>query len=230
VGGSDESAFFGTFISPALLRNGLNAIAVELHQSSQTSSDLGFDLRLTGSVPRDRLSIRASVNVLLEGPFDAQTGQMEKSLNTAGYLAARYPGAHIPAEAIDSIGVEIRNAASAGAATMRRFAAAWLLADGSIRGFADTAKSYVEFDAAAGPYYIVVGHANHLAVMTGAAQSLGASTPPPYNFTFSQSQAFGTNPMKQVNPGVYAMYAGDGNGSGIVTAADANSMFGLLNG
>src|SRR6185503_4805762 len=31
---------------PAFLRNGLNVVAVELHQSGGTSSDLGFDLAL----------------------------------------------------------------------------------------------------------------------------------------------------------------------------------------
>jgi hypothetical protein len=47
VGGSDESTYYPTNISPALLVNGNNVLAVELHQTSNTS-DAGFDLGLTG--------------------------------------------------------------------------------------------------------------------------------------------------------------------------------------
>ncbi|MDQ3685769.1 MAG: fibronectin type III domain-containing protein [Acidobacteriota bacterium] len=49
VGGADESTFFQTSISPGLLVNGTNVLAVELHQSGGTSSDISFDLQLIGS-------------------------------------------------------------------------------------------------------------------------------------------------------------------------------------
>jgi hypothetical protein len=45
----DESTFFETSVSPALLVNGQNTVAVELHQANVASSDLGFDLQLLGS-------------------------------------------------------------------------------------------------------------------------------------------------------------------------------------
>jgi len=47
VGGTDESTFFTTNVNPALLINGTNLLAVEIHQQSATSSDVSFDLRLT---------------------------------------------------------------------------------------------------------------------------------------------------------------------------------------
>jgi hypothetical protein len=46
VGGSPEGEWFSGTIDPALLVNGTNVIAVEVHQSGGTSSDLGFDLSL----------------------------------------------------------------------------------------------------------------------------------------------------------------------------------------
>ncbi|MBA3515423.1 MAG: fibronectin type III domain-containing protein [Pyrinomonadaceae bacterium] len=49
VGGTDESAWFQTTISPGLLVNGTNVLAVELHQSSGASSDISFDLQLTAT-------------------------------------------------------------------------------------------------------------------------------------------------------------------------------------
>ncbi|MDO6760494.1 DUF839 domain-containing protein [Tamlana sp. 2_MG-2023] len=50
VGGGDEDAFFPFTVSN-LLQNGDNVIAVELHQRTGTSSDLGFDMS-TGFVPQ----------------------------------------------------------------------------------------------------------------------------------------------------------------------------------
>jgi len=47
VGGSDEANYYPTNLSTALLVNGVNVLAVELHQTSSTT-DAGFDLGLTG--------------------------------------------------------------------------------------------------------------------------------------------------------------------------------------
>jgi hypothetical protein len=50
VGGSDEDAFFDRVLDPSDLVAGENIITVEVHQSSPSSSDLGFDLALTGTL------------------------------------------------------------------------------------------------------------------------------------------------------------------------------------
>ena len=50
VGGSDETTFFDFNVNPELLINGENTIAVELHQANATSSDLSFNLELTGQI------------------------------------------------------------------------------------------------------------------------------------------------------------------------------------
>ena len=49
IGGADESAFQQTTISPSLLASGTNVLAVEMHQSGGTSTDISFALELTGS-------------------------------------------------------------------------------------------------------------------------------------------------------------------------------------
>jgi len=49
IGGADETTFVQTTLSPSLLVNGTNVLAVELHQSGGTSSDISFDLQLIGS-------------------------------------------------------------------------------------------------------------------------------------------------------------------------------------
>jgi hypothetical protein len=67
VGGADESRFFTTNVNPALLVNGTNLLAVEIHQQSATSSDVSFDLRLTA------LSYEApAITVAGEAPLQLQ--------------------------------------------------------------------------------------------------------------------------------------------------------------
>ncbi len=46
VGGADESRFFEFPLDPALLHEGANVLAVEIHQAASTSEDVSFDLEL----------------------------------------------------------------------------------------------------------------------------------------------------------------------------------------
>ncbi len=73
MGGAEETTFFETELTPSDLQVGSNLIAVEIHQNSRTSSDIGFDLRLearlaAGVKPPD-LSARLEVGkVVLAWP------------------------------------------------------------------------------------------------------------------------------------------------------------------
>jgi hypothetical protein len=48
VSGAEEDEYFSYAVPPAALREGSNVIAVEVHQISLTSTDISFDLSLTG--------------------------------------------------------------------------------------------------------------------------------------------------------------------------------------
>jgi hypothetical protein len=48
VGGTDETTFYTQTFDPALLVSGLNVLAAEIHQANGTSSDIIFDLELSG--------------------------------------------------------------------------------------------------------------------------------------------------------------------------------------
>jgi len=50
VSGSDESVFHTFSVASEFLINGKNTIAVEIHQSDPTSSDISFDMQLTATV------------------------------------------------------------------------------------------------------------------------------------------------------------------------------------
>ncbi len=49
IGGAEESTFYQIGVNPALLQAGTNLLAVEVHQAAVTSSDISFDLQLTGA-------------------------------------------------------------------------------------------------------------------------------------------------------------------------------------
>jgi len=51
VSDSDETTYFAYPIDPSALVNGVNVIAVEVHQNVANSADLGFDLQLLAQVP-----------------------------------------------------------------------------------------------------------------------------------------------------------------------------------
>jgi endonuclease I len=166
------------------------------------------------------------VQVLLEGPYQQATGSMSTTLRTSGALVARYPGVAIPSDAVDSINIELRDSLSAASSRIRSYKAAWLLSTGFMVDFTDTTRP-IRFDLPAGDYYVVVRHANHIPIMSSTKYNRG-SLPSSYSFVTQSSNAYGFEPMKQVAPNSFAMYAGDANQSGIVNAADANSVFGAL--
>jgi len=62
---------------------------------------------------------------------------------------------------------------------------------------------------AAGSYYLVIKYKNAIETWSATQQLVGL-TPLTYDFTTAASKAYGNN-MKQVSPGVYAIYSGDIN-------------------
>lgn len=174
------------------------------------------------TVKYEQATISASPTVYLEGPYNQSAGSMNTTLRSSGALASHFPGLFIPSKAVDSITVEIRDSVSAASSTVRKFAPAWLLSDGSIRMFVDTTKAFVEFDAPAANYYIVIWHRNHLAVMSSSRVSIPASpSVGSYNFSTALSQAY-LNGQKQIDtsPVRYGMVAGNVDGNTGVGASD----------
>jgi len=57
AGADETTTFYATNVSPALLVNGTNVLAVEIHQSNATSTDLSFDLELTADPAPPHLSV-----------------------------------------------------------------------------------------------------------------------------------------------------------------------------
>jgi len=60
IGGADESTLYSASVDPALLLEGSNLLAAEIHQANGTSSDISFDLELTAS---------SSAAAVVRGPY-----------------------------------------------------------------------------------------------------------------------------------------------------------------
>ncbi len=88
VGGDDETTFFTFDVDPNLLVEGDNVIAVEIHQRAANSSDINFDLQLSGTrgdaTSSDGLPLNPGVNRILVETFDDIEGTGEL-LDTAHY-------------------------------------------------------------------------------------------------------------------------------------------------
>ncbi|MBK9332747.1 MAG: choice-of-anchor D domain-containing protein [Ignavibacteria bacterium] len=94
----------------------------------------------------------------------------------------------------------------------------------SASGVIDSVSHNSDFtfiNAAPGSYYLKLVHRN--CIQTWSALPVSVSSVSSYDFTSSQSQAFGNN-MKQVNttPVRFAIYSGDVNQDGVIDLADGS--------
>ena len=183
----------------------------------------------------------ANLKVFLEGPY-AGGGAMSTSLNTNnliplnsntafstttyGYTAS-VVGSIPNATIVDWVLVELRTGTAAGTKVATR--AGFLKSDGTIVDIDGT--SLLNFaGVAAGNYYVVIRHRNHLPIMSATALALSISSTL-YDFTTAQTQAYtlGTDPMVALTGGGFGLIAADANNSAIVTAADVTPIIVNLN-
>ena len=167
--------------------------------------------------------LTVGAKVYLQGAFTADGDSMLNLLNTGGVLADHFAGHPIPALAVDSITIQLRDSLTAETSQKQYSAPAWLMTNGTIRSFTDTSKHYVEFaDSLSGNYYLIVRHRNHLAVMSANPAEVERDTVSGgYNFSTGQDRTYGSEPaMIQLSTGIYGLYAGDADASGDITILD----------
>ena len=166
--------------------------------------------------------VNVDLKAFLQGPY--ATGAMTTSLATSGivpltqpYSAApwSYSGTEtvtsIPSGVVDWVLVELRTGTAAATKVATR--AAFVKSTGAIVDLDGT--SAVGFPGlAAGSYYVVIRHRNHLAVMSAGAVALSTASPL-YDFTTGLGKYYGGD-AKEVATGVFGLWAGDVNGNGTV--------------
>jgi len=197
------------------------------HKGTLVGSSQAVSLIISGPP----IPIVANVKAFLQGSYDSLSAAMTTTLRSSGYLPTHHPYgvppwnylgtdsvASIPAGVVDWVLVELRTGPDSASAVSSR--AAFIKSDGTV---VDTSSAGpVKFSTvAAGNYYIVLRHRNHLAIMSAATAALSASSTV-YDFSTSQGKAYGTDAMKQVSTGIYGMYGGEANGDGQITSSDFN--------
>lgn len=177
------------------------------------------------------------LKVFLEGAY--QNGTMTTNLNSGNLIPKKQPYnippwnyagtesvSTVPPSVVDWVLVELRTGINKSSTIARR--AGFLKSDGSIVDL--DGNSPLKFDfIPKGRYYIVIRHRNHLAVMSAKPVMISDSTSL-YDFTTSQSKAYGINPMVNLGNNVYGMYAGDGDDNGGVSSTDRNNVWRVENG
>jgi hypothetical protein len=157
-------------------------------------------------------TVQVAARIFLQGPYDAVNDNMKISLNTAGYVpvTAPYTGYQrtvptIPANAVDWVLVQLRASASGPAVSSK---SAFLNRDGRLVAD-DGTTAYVTLEAAAGDYFIVIKHRNHLTAMSSVVHTLASGSSTEYNFTSAETQFYGSGGAKQVETGVWGMVGGN---------------------
>lgn len=193
--------------------------------------------------------ITLDLKVYLEGAYNTASNQMDNILAELNYLPLDQPYnptlpyynennpvwfytgtesvGSIPPYVVDWVIIQVRDAdapENAGSSSIIGQQAAFLLNNGSVvdlDGF-----SFPEvFSVISRNLYVVVFHRNHLGVISAnPITDVGGIYS--YNFTSGSGQAFGgINGHKQLEPGVWGMVAGDGNGNGLIQNTDETSVW-----
>lgn len=174
-------------------------------------------------------SMRLDLTAIFEGPFngtdmntdlnDILPAHQPYDVNPWNYDGAESV-ANIPANAVDWLLVELRDATdvnSATSATSLGGQAAFILNDGSIVDL--NGSSLLSFDyQIQDQLFIVLWHRNHLPVVSKypLAESGGIYT---YDFTTAASQAYGDN-QSDLGGGKFGMIGGDANADGTINEFD----------
>jgi hypothetical protein len=179
-----------------------------------------------------KVMLPVKAKVFFEGPFSVD--KMNTVLNQNGHLPNSQPYSVSPwnysgnesvpqnffasnPNIVDWVLLELRT----GILPSTRVAeqACFVLNDGSLVGLDGSAAPY--FEQATNDYYIVITHRNHLSIMNALPYPI-SKTSAEYDFTDSQSKAYGSGAMTEVATGVFAMYAADANSDGNITGTDFN--------
>jgi hypothetical protein len=170
-------------------------------------------------------TVKLSVKLFLQGPFDAEAHHMNTILNDEGYLPAIAPYAEdsrtlsgsMPAAITDWLLLQLRSTAT-GATVCSK--SVLLRNDGQVVED-DGTSVQVSIPTLEGEkeYYIVAKHRNHLGVMSNMLLGLSALTTTSYDYSTGLDKYNGEE-AKEIEPGVFVLFAGDADGSGVINTAD----------
>jgi hypothetical protein len=164
-----------------------------------------------------------SLKVMLQGPYNSGTGQMNTDLNTLlpstqpyNTLPWNYTGTEtlpspLSADVVDWVLVQLRDDDGI---TVVKTAAGLLYKNGTVIANFDDLDQFAE-------YHIVIFQRNHMPVMSKNPIVVSSYTFP-YDFTVL-ANLYGTNPAINLGSGVYGMIAGDVTKNGMLKYSGPNN-------
>jgi len=212
----------------------LYAGAVAGNGNGSTSGDGGMSisLDLTEAMAVEMpVNVASSLTAFLEGPYqsggsmsNAGNGQipLESPFSAMPFNAPAETASAIPADAVNWILVEIRtgtpNPSPPRATTTIATKSAFLLTDGSIVGLDG---SPLAFDLLLSEsYYLALRATNHIDVLSSNPVTINANNELVYDFSTSETQAFGSQQLKDMGDGTVALYGGDISQDNIIQVSD----------
>ena len=166
--------------------------------------------------------VRVAVRLWLEAPYRPETDDMSATLNGAS-ISLTSPYAEdvrtltgLPGTVTDWVLVQLRETAGGPAVVSR---SALLRQDGTIVSDDGTTEA-VTLNVPADTYHVVVRHRNHGSVMNASAQALQSATAAECDFKTGIGLYYGAGGAKQLEAGVWGMWAGDVNQDKNVTTTD----------
>jgi hypothetical protein len=167
--------------------------------------------------------VRAKVKVWLEGSYvSGAGGSMRTDLQAAGPIPTVSPysdgrdAGSVPGAATDWVQVELRETPSGSPAAVRSF---FLKSDGSLIE-PDGSTDLTVPGIGTGGYYVVVRHRNHCAVMSADTVGLDNGHAAEYDFRDGAGRYYGSGGAKELEAGVWGLWAGDVNQDKNVTTSD----------
>lgn len=172
--------------------------------------------------------ILVDLKIILSG---AWTGtEMRTELNDANLIPLDQPYSDVPSvsvsqtfmdahpEIVDWIWIELRTGLHTASSLFKQ--AAFVTSDGAVIGV--DGQTSVSLNASPGPYHIVIGHRNHLPVITANPASLSAASAVVIDLMNDPALVYSTggNALKDLGGSSYGLWGGDGNADGDVTAFD----------
>ncbi len=206
----------------------------------------GTDVTLSNIILRDLLNNEISVDVigncqisidsspafadftlLLEGPYIENSGGfMSHDLSNAGYIPtiSPYDNEDIgslpdvnPHFIVDWVHLQLRLSPEGLTVSSTN---AFLLENGSIVDV-DGESSFPFYHTSGIEYYVVIQHRNHLDIMTATGITFGDNGGEANEIDFTNSaNVYGTNGVKELETGIYGMWAGDVDSDGRILTSD----------
>ncbi len=165
--------------------------------------------------------VLAKIKILLQGPFTGSA--MATNLRTAGLIPTTSPYSDartvtaVPQGVTDWVQVKLRSDVNSPVWSERSF---FVKSDGSVVDEDGTTTELPLYGVNEDPFYILIYHRNHLAVMSASAQTLTEGEPALYDFTTGSDKYYGTNGAKELATNTWGLWAGDSDASNAINASD----------